>query len=60
MRQDPDVYCRKRVNKLRSLATAIIGDLISATLLTLYVLPTLYVWFERVTRPSSSPEEATQ
>jgi cobalt-zinc-cadmium resistance protein CzcA len=31
----------------RPLATVVIGGLISATLLTLYVLPTLYVWFER-------------
>lgn len=31
----------------RPLATVVIGGLISATLLTLYVLPTLYIWFER-------------
>lgn len=31
----------------RSLATVVIGGLISATLLTLYVLPTLYAVFER-------------
>lgn len=31
----------------RPLATVVIGGLISATLLTLYVLPTLYVWLER-------------
>lgn len=43
MRQDPDVYCRKRANELRSLETMVIGDLISATLLPLYVLPTLYL-----------------
>lgn len=51
MRQDPDVYCRKRANELRSLETMVIGDLISATLLTLYVLPTLYIWFERGIQP---------
>ena len=31
----------------RPLATVVIGGLVTATLLTLYVLPTLYVWFER-------------
>ena len=41
----------------RPLATVIIGGLISATLLTLYVLPTRYVWFERAAHPSSSPKE---
>jgi cobalt-zinc-cadmium resistance protein CzcA len=30
----------------RPLATVVIGGLITATLLTLYVLPTLYVWLE--------------
>ena len=31
----------------KPLATVVIGGLISATLLTLIVLPTLYVWFEK-------------
>jgi cobalt-zinc-cadmium resistance protein CzcA len=29
----------------KPLATVVIGGLISATLLTLFVLPTLYAWF---------------
>jgi cobalt-zinc-cadmium resistance protein CzcA len=41
----------------RPLATVVIGGLISATLLTLYVLPTLYVWFERGETPTANPEE---
>ncbi|MGB6283188.1 MAG: CusA/CzcA family heavy metal efflux RND transporter [Xanthobacteraceae bacterium] len=35
----------------RPLATVVIGGLISATLLTLLVLPTLYPWFGRANRP---------
>jgi cobalt-zinc-cadmium resistance protein CzcA len=31
----------------RPLATVVIGGLISATLLTLFVLPTVYLWVER-------------
>lgn len=31
----------------RPLATVVIGGLISSTILTLYLLPTLYLWFER-------------
>ncbi len=31
----------------RPLATVVIGGIVSSTLLTLLVLPTLYVWFER-------------
>ena len=43
----------------RPLATVVIGGLISATLLTLYVLPTLYVWLERGRAgQKSSAEEA--
>ncbi|MNT96753.1 Cobalt-zinc-cadmium resistance protein CzcA [compost metagenome] len=34
----------------RPLATVVIGGLATATFLTLYVLPTLYVWFERERR----------
>ncbi len=33
----------------RPLATVVIGGLFSATLLTLFVLPILYVWFEKIT-----------
>jgi cobalt-zinc-cadmium resistance protein CzcA len=32
----------------RPLATVVIGGLVSATLLTLFVLPTIYLWVERV------------
>jgi len=39
----------------RPLATVVIGGLITATLLTLFVLPTLYEWVERAQRRSSSP-----
>jgi cobalt-zinc-cadmium resistance protein CzcA len=50
----------------RPLATVVIGGLISATLLTLLVLPALYPWFSRVHRalgasahnPSSVPQPA--
>jgi cobalt-zinc-cadmium resistance protein CzcA len=31
----------------KPLATVVIGGLITSTLLTLFVLPTLYAWFER-------------
>jgi len=31
----------------RPLATVVIGGLITSTLLTLLILPTLYGWFER-------------
>ena len=31
----------------RPLATVVIGGLITSTLLTLFVLPTLYNWFEK-------------
>ena len=34
---------------MRPLATVVIGGLITSTLLTLFVLPTLYRWFERKT-----------
>lgn len=42
----------------RPLATVVIGGLVTATLLTLYVLPTLYVWFERGRR--AKPLMATE
>jgi cobalt-zinc-cadmium resistance protein CzcA len=31
----------------RTLATVVTGGLLTSTLLTLFVLPTLYSWFER-------------
>jgi cobalt-zinc-cadmium resistance protein CzcA len=31
----------------RPLATVVIGGLVTSTLLTLFVLPSLYRWFER-------------
>ncbi len=41
----------------RPLATVVIGGLITATLLTLYVLPTLYIWFERGSSSSHPSSE---
>ncbi|MNS18093.1 Cobalt-zinc-cadmium resistance protein CzcA [compost metagenome] len=41
----------------RPLATVVIGGLATATFLTLYVLPTLYVWFERDKRQAQRPAE---
>jgi heavy metal efflux system protein len=38
----------------KPLATVVIGGLISSTLLTLFVLPTLYAWFEREGRPAGA------
>ena len=38
----------------RPLATVVIGGLVTSTLLTLLVLPTLYVWLERE-RPNAGP-----
>ena len=38
----------------RPLATVVIGGIVSATLLTLVVLPVLYTWFEKE-RPAQSP-----
>ncbi|MBA4252113.1 MAG: CusA/CzcA family heavy metal efflux RND transporter [Chlorobiaceae bacterium] len=38
----------------RPLATVVIGGLITSTILTLFVLPTLYMWFEK--KPHKSPE----
>ena len=40
----------------RPLATVVIGGLISATLLTLLVLPSVYPWFDRRKRASQSDE----
>ncbi|HEX3079719.1 MAG TPA: efflux RND transporter permease subunit, partial [Puia sp.] len=38
----------------RPLATVVIGGLISATFLTLFVLPTLYIWLQKKNRKSGS------
>jgi cobalt-zinc-cadmium resistance protein CzcA len=39
----------------RPLATVVIGGLVTSTLLTLLILPTLYAWMERT--PEGDPEE---
>jgi cobalt-zinc-cadmium resistance protein CzcA len=44
----------------KPLATVVIGGLVTSTLLTLVVIPCLYIYFERGIRPhpsTSSPEE---
>lgn len=41
----------------RPLATVVIGGLISATFLTLYILPTLYIWFMRPKPTMASREK---
>lgn len=43
----------------KPLATVVIGGLISSTLLTLLVLPTVYTWFERGRTLAPAPEPAT-
>ena len=35
----------------RPLATVVIGGLLLATFLTLYLLPVLYIWFEQKFKP---------
>ena len=40
----------------RPLATVVIGGIISSTILTLLVLPALYVLFRRETRDSATPQ----
>ncbi len=42
----------------RPLATVVIGGLISATLLTLLVLPVLYIWFEKWFGPKTQPKRS--
>jgi len=42
----------------RPLATVVIGGLITSTLLTLLILPTLYAWFERDIEGEFTEEEA--
>lgn len=44
----------------RPLATVVIGGLITSTLLTLLVLPTLYAWLERGRVVSSAPDRADE
>jgi cobalt-zinc-cadmium resistance protein CzcA len=44
----------------RPLATVVIGGLITSTLLTLFVLPTLYAWFERGTVRAEGRYEAEE
>ncbi len=46
----------------RPLATVVIGGLLLATFLTLYLLPILYIWFEKKNKPAkqkNNPEETT-
>ncbi len=42
----------------RPLATVVVGGLITSTLLTLFLLPTLYSWLERVRHPTRDLEVA--
>ncbi|GAB2795880.1 cobalt-zinc-cadmium resistance protein CzcA [Hymenobacter luteus] len=42
----------------RPLATVVIGGLVTATLLTLLVLPVLYAWSERIAQPAEKPTPA--
>lgn len=46
----------------RPLATVVIGGLVSATLLTLLVLPSVYPWFDRLgkTTRTSAPQETNE
>jgi cobalt-zinc-cadmium resistance protein CzcA len=39
----------------KPLAAVVIGGLVSSTLLTLFILPTLYKVFERKSRPAPKP-----
>jgi cobalt-zinc-cadmium resistance protein CzcA len=45
----------------RPLATVVIGDLITSTLLTIYLLPALYPWFspKEINQPYTSESEPT-
>ena len=43
----------------RPLATVVIGGLISATLLTMFVLPVVYAWFGKAVRPSEGETQTT-
>jgi cobalt-zinc-cadmium resistance protein CzcA len=44
----------------RPIATVVIGGLISATLLTLFVLPALYAWFGRDPADAKDADEPLQ
>jgi cobalt-zinc-cadmium resistance protein CzcA len=39
----------------KPLATVVIGGLVTSTLLTLLVLPTIYTWFDRSDRADAKP-----
>ena len=43
----------------RPLATVVIGGIVTSTFLTLLVVPVLYDWIERKTKPQTQPPEAT-
>jgi cobalt-zinc-cadmium resistance protein CzcA len=43
----------------RPLATVVIGGLLTATALTLYILPLLYPWFSRHAVKTKAPETIT-
>jgi heavy metal efflux system protein len=43
----------------KPLATVVIGGLLTSTLLTLFVLPTLYAWFERGPFPAAAAAKRT-
>jgi cobalt-zinc-cadmium resistance protein CzcA len=42
----------------KPLATVVIGGLVTSTLLTLLVLPTIYTWFDRSPRAEAAPAPA--
>jgi heavy metal efflux system protein len=44
----------------RPLATVVIGGIVSSTFLTLLLLPVLYDWVERRSRPNRIPEQSQQ
>ena len=44
----------------RPLATVVIGGLITATILTLYVLPLMYPWFSKQIHTGKLPQSATE
>jgi cobalt-zinc-cadmium resistance protein CzcA len=43
----------------RPLATVVIGGLLTATALTLYILPLLYPWFSRDAVKTNAPDTIT-